>query len=151
MSEKEKEQTIRVVDKRRFASNGSEKAGSEDRYEKQLQDESQPRTQMKDTEQPKQAQPRTEKEETSPVNFSAFLMGLATQVLALLGEIPNPETNLVTVNFEAARQTIDILCMLQEKTKGNLTADEEQMMDEVVHSLKIAFVAKVEEKNKGKK
>ena len=133
--------SVKVVDKRRFDSEGDARTGavSEEKNKSCACEHSQNMTSQVQS---------GHNEQAEPVTFSAFVMGLFAQVLALLGEFPNPETNTVTVNIDAARQTIDILSVLQEKTRGNLTPDEVQMMDDVVHSLKLAFVKKVEELKK---
>jgi hypothetical protein len=74
------------------------------------------------------------------LNFSAFLMGLATQTMVCLGEIPDPTTNQKAKNLPVARQTIDVLSLLEEKTKGNLTSDETTLFTEILSSLKLAYV-----------
>ncbi len=78
------------------------------------------------------------------VDFASFVISLGTQTLVMLGEIPNPETNLVSVNIEAARQTIEILAMIEEKTEGNLTQEESRLIGEVLAGLRLAFARKVE-------
>jgi hypothetical protein len=67
-------------------------------------------------------------------------MSLATQVLVQLGEMPPPQGMEIPLDLEAARQTIDIMTMLQRRTKGNLSADETLFMEEVLHSLRISFI-----------
>ena len=81
--------------------------------------------------------------EQTEVTFSAFIMGLATQVLVCLGEIPDPMTNEKSKNVVVARQTIDVLALLQEKTKGNLTSDEEKLFGDMLGSLRLAYVEAV--------
>lgn len=76
------------------------------------------------------------------VDFSSFVISLATQVVIHLGEIPHPESNQRVENFEAARQTIDILALLEEKTVGNLSQDESHLLKEALTSLRMAFVNK---------
>lgn len=77
------------------------------------------------------------------VDFPSFVLSFYTQALVMMGEVPNPETGLVTANLEAARQTIDILEMVQEKTKGNLSPDESRLISEVVANLQMAYVNKI--------
>lgn len=79
------------------------------------------------------------------VDFSGFIIGLATQTFTFLGEMPDPRSGQSAVNLDAARHTIDILGVLEEKTKGNLTASEEQLLKEVLSSLRIGFVARSRE------
>lgn len=82
-------------------------------------------------------------QENLSVDFSSFVISLATQAMMLLGEIENPETKERAVNTEAARQTIDILGMLEDKTRNNLSADEQKLLGDVLASLRMAFVSKV--------
>ena len=81
-----------------------------------------------------------QKNDQPEVTFSAFIMGLATQVLVCLGEIPDPMTNQKSKNTTVARQTIDVLALLQEKTKGNLAADEDKLLGDMLGSLRLAYV-----------
>jgi len=85
----------------------------------------------------------TQIEDTPPMDFASFTVGLATQAMMLLGEIPEPQTGKVLpTNLAGARQTIDIISLLQEKTKGNLTSDEDKLIQDVLTSLRIEFVKK---------
>ena len=94
-------------------------------------------------EQPKQAeQAQQGANQAMKLDFTSFIMSLAHQAVVLLGEAPNPETNLVATNIEAARQTIDILGILEDKTKGNLNDAEKNLLDEVLTGLRMAYVKK---------
>jgi len=85
----------------------------------------------------------TQTEDTPPMDFASFTVGLATQAMMLLGEIPEPQTGkILPTNLAGARQTIDIISLLQEKTKGNLTSDEDKLIQDVLTSLRIEFVKK---------
>ncbi|MBX6422117.1 DUF1844 domain-containing protein [Thermosulfurimonas sp. F29] len=75
-----------------------------------------------------------------PVTFSTFILSLNTAALIHLGELPNPETNEKSVNLELARHTIDTLDMLREKTRGNLTPDEERLLESILYELRIRYV-----------
>jgi hypothetical protein len=77
------------------------------------------------------------------VTFSAFIMSLNTSALYHLGEISDPATGKTEVNFELARHAIDTLVMLQDKTKGNLSHDEEEMLKNIVYDVKLRFVKAV--------
>lgn len=74
------------------------------------------------------------------VTFSAFIISLNTSVLYHLGEIKDPETGQTNVNFDLARHAIDTLVMLQQKTQGNLSRDEEEMLKNIVYDVKLRFV-----------
>ena len=166
MSDQDKDQGIKIVDKRRFSDEGVER------------EESSPSSSKGETaavrnvagaavagaaERSAQAgkiQSSAKPEEpvaveggqrrgggSATVNFNNFVLGLGTQALVLLGEIPNPETGLVSANLSAAKQTIDILGMLEEKTKGNLDENEATLLTEVLSSLRLAFVDRVNSKS----
>ncbi|OAQ20583.1 DUF1844 domain-containing protein [Thermosulfurimonas dismutans] len=75
-----------------------------------------------------------------PVTFSTFILSLNTAALIHLGELPNPETNEKSVNLALARHTIDTLDMLKEKTKGNLTKEEEQLLESVLYELRMRYI-----------
>lgn len=77
------------------------------------------------------------------VDFVSFVVGLATSALAHLG---SPETGLEAgpaADLVLARQTIDILGMLEQKTKGNLTGDEERILGHVLYDLRMRYVEAV--------
>jgi hypothetical protein len=74
------------------------------------------------------------------INFSTFVISLSTQALAHLGEIPDPIHNTVAKDLAAAREMIDILGMLREKTKGNLDRSEQALLDNILYDLRMRFV-----------
>jgi hypothetical protein len=77
------------------------------------------------------------------VTFSALIMSLSTSVLYHLGEIGDPKTGRKEVNFDLAKHGIDTLALLQLKTKGNLTKDEEEMLKSILYDVKMRFVKAV--------
>lgn len=72
--------------------------------------------------------------------FIELVMMQAQQAALFLGRIPNPETGKGEVNLEYARMFIDQLEMLQDKTRGNLSAEESQVLGGVLSDLRLAFV-----------
>jgi len=76
------------------------------------------------------------------VDFRTFIISLGTSAMLHLGEIPDPDGGEVVVNLELARQTIDLLDLLRQKTKGNLTEDEGRTLDGLLYDLRIRFVAR---------
>ena len=72
--------------------------------------------------------------------FSTFILSLSTSALVNLGELPDPLTNKKEINLQLAKQTISIIEMLKEKTKGNLTADEDELMDNVLYEVRLKYV-----------
>jgi hypothetical protein len=77
-----------------------------------------------------------------PIDFPSYLLSYYTQGLVLLGEVPNPYTNKKEEDIDAARHTIDILSMLEQKTRGNLTKEEQQLLESVLYELRMKFMAK---------
>jgi hypothetical protein len=75
-----------------------------------------------------------------PLDFATFLLSLGTSALVQLGEAPDPEGNTLAVDLDAARQTIDILGLLQCKTEGNLDAKEAKLLSKLLYDLRIRYV-----------
>ncbi len=74
------------------------------------------------------------------INFATFIFSLNSSVLVQLGLIDDPATGKKTRNLPLAKQTIDILAMLEEKTQGNLTKDEETMLKNILYDLRMLYV-----------
>ncbi|MBW1740900.1 MAG: DUF1844 domain-containing protein [Deltaproteobacteria bacterium] len=74
------------------------------------------------------------------VNFSTFIFSLSSSALLHFGEIPDPSTGTKKKNLAMAKHTIDILGMLEEKTRGNLTSDEEQLFKNILYDLRMRYV-----------
>ena len=87
--------------------------------------------------------PLPSSESKPSLSLSAFLTSLGNQTLIHLGEIPHPETKEVLLDLEAAKETIDLLILLEQKTKGNRTAEEEQLLKHLLADLQMKFVEKV--------
>ncbi|REJ68899.1 MAG: DUF1844 domain-containing protein [Planctomycetota bacterium] len=76
-----------------------------------------------------------------PADFRTLVSMLATQAMMSMGAVPHPLTGRPEVHPEQARHFIDLLGVLQEKTKGNLSDEEDTMMDGLMSELRMAFVA----------
>ena len=74
------------------------------------------------------------------VTFPAFVMSLNTSALYHLGEIADPVTGKRVVEPDLARHAIDTLVLIQNKTKGNLTPDEGELLKNILYDIKIRFV-----------
>jgi len=74
------------------------------------------------------------------INFSTFIFSLNASALVHLGAIEDPASGQKVKNLPLAKQTIDILNMLEEKTRGNLNQDEENIMRNILYDLRIAYV-----------
>ena len=76
------------------------------------------------------------------IDFPSYVLSYYTQGLMLLGEVPNPYTNKKEEDLQSARHTVDILTILQEKTRGNLSKEEGELLDSVLYELRMKFMAK---------
>ena len=74
------------------------------------------------------------------VNFPTFIISLNVSALYHLGAVEDPETKQKQKNLPLAKQTIDILSMLEEKTKGNLTDDEQNLLKNMLYDLRMLYV-----------
>jgi hypothetical protein len=79
-------------------------------------------------------------DEMNKVLLSQLVIMLATSTLQQLGKLVNPATNKTEINLDSAQATIDLLDMLEAKTRGNLDSEEERLMRETIMSLKLNFV-----------
>ena len=75
-----------------------------------------------------------------PINFSTFIFGLASTTLIHLGVAPHPETGQTSVDLTLAQQSLGLLDMLREKTRGNLDAEEERLFANLLTELRLRFV-----------
>ncbi len=137
MSKEEESQGFKVTDKRSFREDGETR-------EEAPREES-PRTSagrssgaIDDLKNAQEAPPGTGEK----IDFPSYVLSYYTQGLVLLGEVPNPYTNKKEEDLEGARHTVDILTMLAEKTKGNLSKEESQLLEGVLYELRMKFMAK---------
>ncbi|SPD73221.1 conserved hypothetical protein [uncultured Desulfobacterium sp.] len=87
--------------------------------------------------------PRTEKGETTPLpeaNFTALIFSLSSTALFHLGDIPDPQTGEKHMDLPMAKQTIDTIAMLQQKTTGNLTEEEKKFTEIILADLRWRFI-----------
>ncbi len=90
---------------------------------------------------PEAAQSGNDKEpDYPPINFTNFVLSLSTSALFHFGDFPDKEGGKTEKNLPAAKQTIDILDMLGEKSKGNLNENETQLIQGILYELKLRYV-----------
>ena len=134
MSEETKDFVIK--DRRAF---GQEETEQEEKEKKEGKAES-----AETPEQPQAEEPVPEAEEEAAqlpeINFQTFVFSLNASALVQLGVMDDPATGKKAINLSVAKQTIDILSMLQEKTEGNLTDDEENLLKNILYDLRIRYV-----------
>lgn len=84
---------------------------------------------------------KTQEEGLLPeITFPSFIFSLSSAAFVSLGAIPNPETGKVEKNLPLAKQTIDLLGLLREKTRNNLTPEEDNLFDHLLYDLRMAYV-----------
>ncbi len=92
-------------------------------------------------ESPKNSGPGDPSVSLPEISFSTFIMSLNSSALVHLGLEADPSTGRRAANLPFAKQTIDILGMLQEKTKGNLDGEEENLLSNLLYELRMKYVA----------
>ena len=134
MSEETKDFVIK--DRRAF---GQEETEQEEKEKKEGKAES-----AETPEQPQAEEPVPEAEEEAAqlpeINFQTLVFSLNASALVQLGVMGDPATGRKEKNLSVAKQTIDILSMLQEKTEGNLADDEENLLKNILYDLRIRYV-----------
>ncbi len=79
--------------------------------------------------------------EVPKLDFNAFVLSLGSSAIIHLGEAPDPTTGeKIAANFPMAQQSIDLLALLQEKTRGNLSAEEAKFLDNMLYDLRLLYV-----------
>lgn len=76
-----------------------------------------------------------------PVTFSSFVISLGSSSLMLMGEQLDPRQGALPVNLPQAKEIIDLLSVLEEKTKGNLTSEEQTVLRDMLYALRMKYVA----------
>jgi hypothetical protein len=129
----EQRRGFQVRDRRRFSETGDTRTGSEGEPEERHGAGPPPPVASPETDTP--PAPADE-----PVSFSTFVLGLSTQALLHLGEIPDLGTRLRARDLPAAKQVIDILGILRDKTRNNLEPTEQSLLDSVLYDLRMRYV-----------
>ncbi|MFZ5449179.1 MAG: DUF1844 domain-containing protein [Thermodesulfobacteriota bacterium] len=87
---------------------------------------------------------KTEEQRLLPeITFPSFIFSLSSTAFVSLGAVPDPETGKTEKNLPLAKQTIDLLGLLREKTRNNLTQEEENLFDHLLYDLRMAYVREV--------
>lgn len=78
------------------------------------------------------------------IDFATFVLSLSHSAYMHLGDAPNPVDGRIEQNLTMARQTIDLLGLLEEKTQGNLTGEEERVLEQALYELRLRYVEAAE-------
>lgn len=106
---------------------------------KEEQGESQAKEEAKKEEPPKVDAPKADAS-LPQISFSSLIFSLSTSALIQLGEIQDPISQQLNKNLPLAKQTIDLIGMLKEKTKGNLTSEEQMLLENILYDLRMRYV-----------
>jgi len=135
--EKQDKRGFKVEDRRRFSDSGDARPAP---VESVSGDVARPAAATTEPAVTATAEPQEREDAPLEINFSTFVLSLSTQALAHLGEIPDPIDNRAVVDLGAAKQLIDILGILEDKTKGNLDKTEHGLLESVLYDLRIRYV-----------
>lgn len=142
LAEAENEQGgFKVDDRRQFTAQGDPIVSSDTSTDSK---EDPPQPAQETSQKVEEQQASSEEEGQSEVDFAGFLLSLATSAMAYLGEVPDPASGSTAENLPAAKQMIDILSILQVKTKGNLEPDEERLLDHLLYELRMKYLKKTQ-------
>jgi hypothetical protein len=138
--EKREGKGFTVQDRRRFSETGEARETPEESQGFTISEPSKGSESQSQTETPQEPLPE--------INFSTFVISLSTQALMHLGEIANPLSGKSEIDVSVAKQMIDILGMLQEKTRGNLDAGEGRLIEDLLFDLRMKYVEAVKKKDR---
>jgi len=139
--EENKDKGFTIKDKRFFA---SEDGSVREQVESQ-------KASTETRECPDEGQQQKAEKESFPlpdITFSSFIISLSSSALFHFGEIPDPLTNKKTRNLPLAKQTVDILGILQSKTVGNLSKEESQLLENLLYDLRMRYVTETKSDKK---
>jgi hypothetical protein len=121
----------------RFAQKKVDESWKENAVKAKIQPESHASERIPSEETGRRVEPKTSK------TFLNLISSLGYQAMMHLGELPHPETNLPSVNLEAAREMIDLLLALKEKTANQLSPEEDRLISQLVPELQLKFSQKI--------
>ena len=152
-NEEKKEKSFKVSD-RRIPLNDEETAKEDEakstsksnikqeepKEKKSLKDKIFGSNKSKDATAPKTDAEKKEDYSLPEINFVTFILSMSASAMLHMGQVPNPETGKSEKNLPLAKQSINIIEMLKEKTKGNLTTDESKLLESVLYDLRMNYV-----------
>jgi hypothetical protein len=136
----EDEKSFVIKDRRRFDDSGEARPETPREETPAKPQEPKPEAQAAEPRQDEKAQGPSTEQSFPELNFSTFVFSLGTSAMYHFGDFPDPVTKKAERNLEAAKQTIDILTILKDKTKGNLSEDEERLLESLLYELRMRYV-----------
>jgi uncharacterized protein DUF1844 len=136
--EKNEEKGFVIKDKRVFSQKEQEVK------EEDKESEKEPEKEETKAQESASAEKQDAEAQLPEINFPTFIISLNASALVNLGAIEDPASGKKVKNLLIAKQTIDILSMLEEKTRGNLTEEEEQILKNILYDLRIIYVKEKE-------
>ncbi len=140
MEDEKQEKGFVIKDRRRFDDSGEAKPESPREEAAAKPQEPKPEAKAAEPRQDEKAQEASTEQPFPELNFATFVFSLGTSAMYHFGDFPDPATKKAERNLEAAKQTIDILGILKEKTKGNLNDDEERLLESLLYELRMRYV-----------
>lgn len=143
MAEDKKEKGFVVKDRRTFTEEGEVRAKED--AERKTEKTAGAQAEVKEaTEETKGPEGAAEDTSLPEIGFSQFIFSLSTSALYHFGDFLDPVTKKTERNLAAAKQTIDLIAMLQKKTQGNLDDQEKSLIDAILFDLRMRFVKEKE-------
>jgi hypothetical protein len=136
----EDEKGFVIKDRRRFDDSGEARPETPREQAPAKPQESKPEAQAAEPRQDEKAQGTSTEQSFPELNFSTFVFSLGTSAMYHFGDFPDPVTKKAERNLEAAKQTIDILGILKDKTKGNLNDEEDRLLESLLYELRMRYV-----------
>lgn len=141
MEEEERNEGFKVTDKRRFTPEGASKPSERpSAVSQETKGEPGEREQPAEHTESRTQPGAQSKEPPPPMDFATFVISMANTALFQLGLVKGPESDEPKKDLAGARQTIDLLALIEEKTRGNLTDQEKKILSEALYQLRMVFV-----------
>lgn len=141
-----------IKDRRKFDEKGDPRQGEEEgkgpsaeQTQSEQKAEPQPGAETGAGTETKAGRGRRPQADYPPITFSDFVVSLSTSAIFHFGDIPDPVSKKAEKNLEAAKQTIDILGIIEQKTRGNLDENEKKLMEAVLFELRMRYVKERED------
>jgi hypothetical protein len=136
----EDEKSFVIKDRRRFDDSGEARPETPREEPPAKPQAPKPEAEAAERGQDDKAQGAATEQPFPELNFSTFVFSLGTSAMYHFGDFPDPVTKKAERNLEAAKQTVDILAILKDKTKGNLSEDEERLLESLLYELRMRYV-----------